>query len=195
MEYNRHCPHLSSVNEVVKYSADSNLFFLRDDLGDELGAVVGYLECAALAQHQRIRELFSRIAGEEAGHFIRLARMICSLDPVQAEQLKRQELTVLTLINDGPALPESPCGNCLSKEDRPERKSFQGERYYKPGFKEREFLGNAIRDELRAINAYQKQVQITASQSIQNLLIVIMNREKEHLAQFIRLFYDLQHSN
>jgi rubrerythrin len=195
VENKHYCPHLLPGNEVVQYSADSNLFFLREDLADELGAVIGYLECAALAYHSKVSEQFSRIADEETGHFIRLMQMISSLDPVQAEQLKQQELTVLTLMNDGVKPPGTVCGNCShSKDPRlSEHKNYPKERYEKSNVKELELLGNAIRDELRAVNAYQKQVQITANQSIQNLLIIIMNQEKEHLAKFVRLFHDLQH--
>lgn len=195
VENMHYCPHLAPGNEVVQYSADSNLFFLREDLADELGAVIGYLECGALAFHSKVSEQFSRIAGEETGHFIRLMQMVSSLDPVQADQLKQQELTVLTLMHDGIKSPETICGNCSHwKEHRlSEHKNYPKERYEKSNIKDLELLGNAIRDELRAVNAYQKQVQMTANQSIQNLLIIIMNQEKEHLAKFIRLFHDLKH--
>lgn len=195
VENNHYCPHLSQGTGEVRYSADSNLIFLREDLADELGAVIGYLECAALAYHSKVSEQFSRIAGEEAGHFIRLMQMISSLDPVQAEQLKQQELTVLTLVNDGVKPPETFCGDCSHSKDHriSEHKNYPKEKYEKSNIKDLELLGNAIRDELRAVNAYQKQVQITANQSIQNLLIIIMNQEKEHLAKYVRIFHDLQH--
>ncbi len=195
MENNRYCPHMTPGNEVVQYSADSNLFFLREDLADELGSIIGYLECAELVHHPKINEQFLQMAGEETGHFIRLMRMLSNLDPVQAQRLKEQELTILTLENGGAQPPGAACGSCSrSKDSRTsEYKNYARERCDKSSMKDLELVGNAIRDELRAVNAYQKQVQITANQSIQNLLIIIMNQEKEHLAKFIRLFHDLRH--
>ncbi len=196
MEYRRHCPHVTSAFGALQYTVDQNLFWLREDLADELGAIIGYLECAAQIRRPGISEQFTRIAGEEAGHFIRITQMLASLDPVQTEQLKRQELTVLTLFNEQPSTIDNSCNKCLQFNDgrRAGRKeSKEEQRRYESDFRDMECLGNAIKDELRAINAYQRQVQLTTNQSIQNLLITIMNKEKEHLAEFIKLFYDLHH--
>jgi rubrerythrin len=195
MEYHHYCPHIASSFGVLQYTADPNLFLLRDDLTDELGAIIGYLECAVQIRLPKISELFSRIAGEEAGHFIRLIQMLSSLDPVQAEQLKQQELTVLTLCDEQPSTISNTCNKCPQYNDSGHsgRKEPGEQRHHESDFRDMECLGNAIKDELRAINAYQRQVQMTTNQSIQNLLITIMNKEKEHLAKFVKLFYELRH--
>lgn len=197
MDYDNRCPHLASSSGVLQYNADSNLFFLREDLADEMGAIIGYMECAAQTHQPQLSETFTRIASEETGHFIRIIRMVSRLDPVQAELLKQQELTILTLMNDSVHPPENHQEDDYYPKDgnQHRRKNFSGEqRHFESEFWDLECLEKAIRDELKAINAYQKQVQITADQNIQNLLITIMNKEKEHLARFIKLFYELSHS-
>ena len=195
LEYHGRCPHLMTGKENPEYCADLNLFYLREDLADELGAIIGYQECAAQTGQPRIREEFTRIANEEIGHFIRLARLIANLDPVQAQALQQQELTILTLSHESAVSALTSCGNYISSHENrpPKRRNDPGDHYGKHDFRELETLGNAIRDELKSISAYQKQVQQTANQQIQNQLIIIMNQEKEHLAKFIRLFYDFQH--
>ncbi len=198
MDFQYHCPHIAPSTGVLQYCGDSNLWFLREDAADEAGAIIGYLECAAQIRHPKLSELFTRIAGEEAGHFIRLLQMISSLDPVQAEQLKQQELTILTLFNEDLVPVGGSCKDCSQFKDNQGHgyRTFQGEqKHYQSDFRVLECLGNAIRDELRAINAYQRQVQITANQNVQNLLITIMNKEKEHLAEFVKWLYELRHSH
>ena len=203
MEFLFECPHVASAAGSPQYVGDPDLIMLREDLADELGAVIGYLECADEIRDRLMNEKFREIAREEAGHFVSLMRAVAGLDPVQAEELKKQELTILAFFGDQVYSMGNPCG-CYNKHQGPfvgpkkhygDEKKFSPEekKHYSPDFRVYECLRNAIRDEFHAINAYQKQVQSTANPSLQGLLTTIMNKEKQHVAIFTKLLYDLKH--
>jgi rubrerythrin len=227
MDFLYECPHVAPSVGPAQYCGDPDLIMLREDLADELGAIVGYLECADEIRDRRVSEQFRETASDETGHFISLMRLIASLDPVQAEELKKQGLTLLTIFGEPAFSLKSPCHGCFGKdqaghsnERKPyfddqdhysddkkhnsdEKKHYSGDKkqhysedkkHYPVDPKALECLRNAIRDELHAINAYQKQVQASVNPVVQNLLTTIMNKEKEHVAEFIQLFYKLEHS-
>lgn len=100
MEFLFECPHVASAAGSPQYVGDPDLIMLREDLADELGAVIGYLECADEIRDRLMNEKFREIAREEAGHFVSLMRAVAGLDPVQAEELKKQELTILAFFGD-----------------------------------------------------------------------------------------------
>ena len=172
-------------------SNDPDLIFLREDLADELGAIVGYLECAEEIRDYEICKHFQHIAREEEGHFFQLLKLISALDPIQGEEFRKKELSRLPAGDPFFAFG-SGCKNCGEHEPE-ESNPRKGQRDRKHFiFDERtiECLRNAIKDETRAINAYQRQIQATANPAIQSLLITIMNKEKEHLAMFIKIYFD-----
>jgi rubrerythrin len=193
MDFRFECPHVAPSIGSPQYIGDPDLIFLRDDIADELGAIVGYLECADQIKEHRISERFREIANDETGHFIRLLRMVAMIDPVQAEELKKQGLFMLNGQSEQ-TLPFGIPGKCQGCE-QPERhrRDYVDKKFCAPDERVVECLRNAIRDELHAINAYQKQVQATTNPAIQNLLTTIMNKEKEHVSEFTKLFYDLYH--
>jgi rubrerythrin len=193
MDFRFECPHVAPSIGSPQFVGDPDLIFLREDIADELGAIVGYLECATQIKDHQISEQFREVANDETGHFIRLMRMLAILDPVQAEELKKQGLFKLIGIGEQ-SHPYGISGKCQGC-DQPERhrRDYADKKMYVPDERVLECLRNAIRDELHAINAYQKQILTTANPVIQNLLTTIMNKEKEHTSEFTKLFYDLYH--
>jgi rubrerythrin len=185
------CPYVIPSIGSPHFTADPDLLILREDIADEVGAIVGYLECATQIKDYRISAQFRETADDEMGHSIRLMRMLAVLDPVQAEESKKQGLAMLNGANEtGLAYSiAGKCQGCNQPEGR--RHDYSSKKMYPPDEHVLECLKNALRDELHAINAYQKQILATANPVIQNLLTTIMNKEKEHVSQFTRLFYDL----
>ena len=193
MNFRFECPHVAPAIGSPQFIGDPELIFLREDIADELGAIVGYLECAGQIKDYRINEQFRRIANDENDHFIRLTRMLAILDPVQAEELKKQGLSMLSGLNES-AVPfgiPGQCQTCAQAEHY--RYDFDDKRPYIPDERVLECLRNAVRDELHAINAYQKQVIATTNPTVQNLLTTIMNKEKEHVSGFTKLFFNVYH--
>jgi rubrerythrin len=191
MDFRFECPHIAPPVGSPQFVGDPALIFLREDIADELGAMVGYLECASLIKDYRISERFREVANDEWGHFTRLMGMLATMDPVQAEEFKKQDLSKLFVQNEvvvpmGMGIPVQ-CQSC-TQSDR-HRHEYIDKRPYTIDERIIECLRNAIRDELYAINAYQKQITPSTNPVIQNLLTTIMNKEKEHVSEFTQLFY------
>ncbi len=190
MDYQHDCPHIAPSLGSCQMVADPELIYLREDLADEFSAINDYLECASLSDDRYISHLFRKIAEEEAGHFIQLFRMVSSLDPVQADELAKHDLEML-LFSRMPSPPNFVNNN--AKENSKDSSYHAKKKHYDKYPPVLKCLKNAIRDELSAINNYQKQIQMINNPTIQNLLIPIMNKEKEHVAEFTKAFYDLIH--
>jgi rubrerythrin len=190
MEPTFQSPH-AIPNGNSQFISDPVLYFLREDIADELGAIVGYLECADLAKDYRIGSLFREIANDEMEHFIRLMGALAQNDSVQAEEFQKTGFSEVLMGTQGtnPYGIGYPfqCQACLKPEKR--RHDYNDKRVYMADDRMVECLQNSIRDELKAINAYQRQLKETSNPAIQNLLTVIMNQEKEHVSEFTKLFY------
>lgn len=176
-----------------QFSAEEDLLLIREDLAEEWGAVIGYLECSGEIKDRLISEQFRDAAEDEIGHIIRLTRMLATLDQVQAEALKKEGLFWLAGFEHQMAIP--PVISRESSQAETEN-NFQlgkqaSKKYFEPDDKTLACLRNAIRDELQAINAYQRQVRSTANPMVQNALITIMNQKKEHVASFTDSLHNL----
>jgi rubrerythrin len=191
MDLRFECPQVASSFGSSQFVGGPELIFLREDIADELGAIVGYLECAGQIKDYRINEHFRKIANDENEHFIRLTSMLAILDPVQAGEFKRQGLSKLNSLSEPVNSFGIPgqCQTCAQVERY--RYDLDEKRPYTPDERILECLQNAIRDELHAINAYQKQIMATTNPTVQNLLTTIMNKEKEHVSGFMKLFYNV----
>lgn len=168
------------------FSGEEDLLLLRDDLAEEWGAVIGYLECSGEIKDRLISEQFHEAAQDEIGHIIRLTRLLATLDQVQAEALKKEGLFWLAGFEHQMAVPPQT-SNERSQDDvgNNYRHGKQAsKRYFEPDDRTMECLRNAIRDELQAINVYQRQIRVTTNLMVQNALITIMNQKKEHVARF-----------
>ncbi|MGE5607574.1 MAG: hypothetical protein ACM3YE_18015 [Bacteroidota bacterium] len=176
-------------NELLDQSQsaeEEDLVILREDLAEEWGSVIGYLECSNEIRDREISEQFREAAQDEIEHITRLTRMLAALDQAQAEALRKAGLfwlagfehqtAVTPVITEG--LSQAEMENNL----RPGKVSSK--RYLETDDRSLECLRNAIRDELKAINVYQRQVRETANRMVQNTLIIIMNQKKKHVAVF-----------
>jgi len=181
MNYSCPRPQPVKLGDAPSYNGDPDLLLLREDLAEETGSIIGYFECSGLARDYRVGKVFRRIANDELGHFAALLQLITGIDAAQAEELKRQDLQIMAIGGDEicPYHPDD------QRNTRAEQKRVYAD---DPVW---DFLQNAIKDELLAINAYQRQVGIAVAPAVQGLLINIMNKEKEHFVTFTKLFYEL----
>jgi rubrerythrin len=165
---------------------EKELLLIREDLAEEWGAAIGYLGCSLAIKDRLLSEQFHEAAQDEAGHIIRLTRMLAALDQSQGEALNKEGLFWLAGFEHQAAIsPVSP-KEVLNTESREcYRQGKQGwKRYLEPDDLALELLRNAVRDELLAINAYQRQVGATTNLTVKNVLNAIIKRKKEHVAAF-----------
>lgn len=164
--------------------ADSSM--IREDLAEEWGCVIGYLECSSLIKDHLISEQFKIAAQDEYEHIIRLTRLLATLDPAQAEILQKNGLYWLTGFEHQTAIPaeisqeplRSETVNNLQHGDR------NSKRFFDLDETAMECLRNAIRDELAAVNAFQRQIRTADNPIVRNILFTIINHKKEHVAGF-----------
>lgn len=165
---------------------EEDLLMLREDLAEEWGSAIGYLECSSEIRDRVISEQFREAAQDEIANIARLTRILAVLDQAQADALRKTGLFWLAGLEHQtavtPVIPEGPAQADPEKDLRPGR--VNPKRYPEPDDRTLECLRNAIRDELRAINVYQRQVRATANRMVQNTLIIIMNQKKKHVAVF-----------
>lgn len=176
---------LSEASVSGKPHLEEDIFNIREDLAEEWGAAIGYLECSFELKDRMISEGFHEAAQDEIGHIGSLTRMLATLDPVQGGALNREGLFWLSGFEYQAAIP--PIGSQESFHNEAGlnlRQGKQGKKYYDFDDITVECLRNAIRDELMAINVYQRQARETSNVMVQNTLISIMNQKKEHVARF-----------
>lgn len=165
---------------------EEDLLMLREDLAEEWGSAIGYLECCSEVRDRLISEQFREAAQDEIQHITRLTRLLAVLDQAQAEALRKAGLFWLAGFEHQtavtPVIPEGPAQADPEKDLRPGK--VNPKRYLEPDDRALECLRNAIRDELKAINVYQRQLRATANRMVQNTLIIIMNQKKKHVAVF-----------
>lgn len=176
-EFNRSADHLQT---------EADLLFIREDLAEEWGAAIGYLECGNEIKDRLISEQFHKAAQDEVEHIIRLTRMLATLDQHQGEVLFKEGLFWLAGIEHQAAVPPAGAiGGFRAESGESYREGKQSpKRYFEPDELTLECLRNAVRDELMAINVYQRQARITTNPMVKNTFDFIMARKKEHVAMF-----------
>lgn len=167
-------------------SGEADSLLIREDLAEEWGCVIGYLECGGEVRDRLISEQFYEAAQDEIGHITRLTRLLATLDPSQAQYLQKTGLFLLTGFEHQTAIPPEIYQERFRAEpgSNSQHGNHGSKRYFEPGDKTLECLRNAIRDELAAINVYQRQIQATVNLIVRNVLITISNCKKEHVAGF-----------
>lgn len=165
---------------------EEDLIFIREDLAEEWGSAIGYLECSNEIKDRLISEQFHKAAQDEIEHIIRLTRILATLDRYQGEVLYKEGLFWLAGIEHQTAIPLAGAkGGFREENGESYREGKQSpKRYFEPDELTLECLRNAIRDELMAINAYQRQARITMNPMVKNTFDIIMARKKEHVAMF-----------
>lgn len=177
---------LSKANLSGKPHLEEDLLKIREDLAEEWGAAIGYLECSVELKDPMLREEFHDAAQDEIRHISSLTRMLATLDQVQSEALNGEGLFWLSGFEHQAAVPQVVPKEifrdetvCYSRQGKQTAK-----KYYEFDDINVECLRNAIRDELMAINVYQRQAWETSNVMVQNTLISIMNQKKAHVAKF-----------
>ncbi|HBF39554.1 MAG TPA: hypothetical protein DDW50_19820, partial [Firmicutes bacterium] len=102
MDYHFQYPHGSPPNSSSPLTNDPVLYLVRDDMMDELGAIVGYMECADLTKDYRISAQFREIANDEMEHFIRLMGTLAQMDLSQANEFQKAGVTEMMMGHGGP---------------------------------------------------------------------------------------------
>jgi rubrerythrin len=178
--------HMAGQLGLSQSAEEEDLLMLREDLAEEWGAVVGYLECSGEIKDRLISEEFRKAAQDEVEHIIRLTRMLAVLDQTQADALRKAGLFWLAGFEHQTAVdPLTAEGHSQGETENSFRSPKSGpRRYFEPDDRSLECLRNAIRDELKAINAYQRQIRAAVNQMVRTTLIIIMNRKKKHVAVF-----------
>lgn len=165
---------------------EEDLLLIREDLAEEWGAAIGYLECSYEIKDRLISEQFHKAAQDEVEHIIRLTRMLAALDQDQGEILYKEGLFWLAGFEHQAAIPPvNVKGGFRAESGESYREGKQSpKRYFEPDDLTLECLRNAVRDELMAINVYQRQARITTDPMVKNTFDIIMARKKEHVARF-----------
>ena len=84
-----------ALDPVQRYGEAEQLV-IRELMAEEIGSVIGYLECADLLRDRRMAKTFRKIANEELSHFASLLQLLTGLDPEQAAEMKKQDMAILT---------------------------------------------------------------------------------------------------
>jgi rubrerythrin len=165
---------------------EEDLLIIREDLAEEWGAAIGYLGCSREIKDRLISEQFHEAAQDEIGHIVRLTRMLATLDQSQGKALNKEGLFWMAGFEHQAAISPVGVKGVLNAENGEYyRQGKQGsKRYLEQDDLALECLRNAVRDELMAINAYQRQVSATTNSMVKNTLNIIIDRKKEHVAGF-----------
>lgn len=182
MDYNYHHSSGFATEPAQSYGTAERLI-VRELMAEEIGSVIGYLECAEIIRDYRMAKIFRKIANEELSHFASLLQLLTGLDPEQAAEMKKQEMAILTAANEN--FYPNHGEKATSRHSRGESK-----REFNPDEPVWEMLRNAIKDELYSINAYQKQLEMASIPVVQGVLAHLQHQEKEHFVTFTQLFYE-----
>jgi len=183
MEYNYQHSQGIALDAAHQYGRPEQLL-VRELMAEEIGSVIGYLECAELLRDHRMAKTFRKIANEELSHFASLLQLLTGLDQEQAAEMKKQDMAILT------AATESFCPFHGTKTSFRYPRG-ESKREIHPDDPVWDILRNAIRDELYAINAYQKQLETASIPAVQGVLAHLRRQEKEHFVTFTQLFYEV----
>ena len=161
-----------------------DLYLLRDAAADERGAIADYLECAA--NHPCVAEVFLDVVEDEMQHYAETMRLISSLDPVQADMLREQDLDFLTMGRANISKWEYDMPQKETEDVQvtpPSKKNLPAVRC----------LTKALQGELQAINKYQRYMNKAEDTDVRDHFCELMNEEKEHVAEFTAALFRLTH--
>lgn len=161
-----------------------DLYLLRDAAADERGAIADYLECAV--SHPCVAEVFLDVAEDEMQHYVETMRLISSLDPVQADMLREEDLDFLTMGRANMSKWEYDMPQKETEDPQvtpPSKKNLPAVRC----------LTKALQGELQAINKYQRYMNKAEDADVRDHFCELMNEEKEHVAEFTAALFRLTH--
>ena len=162
-----------------------DLLLLRDAAADERNAIAFYLEAARASCMPR---LFLDVAEDEMEHYVEIMREISRLDPVQAQMFSNEELDMLLMTR--------PLFKPQAKEALRKEAEAGDTQIVPPNRKEMPtvvLLTRALNDEFQATNKYQRYMETAEDPAVQRLFCLLMNEEKEHIAEFTAALFELTH--
>ncbi|MDF2502024.1 MAG: hypothetical protein K0Q77_2738 [Anaerosporomusa subterranea] len=173
-DYNEECPN------------HPDLLLLREAAADERNAIAFYLRAAHVTC---LDSLFLDVAEDEMQHFMQTMQLISSLDPIQAEIFEEECLPFLTM-------PRRPKHKPAKWQPPEPEDNIEDVAVTPPSLDELatvDILTKAISDELMAINKYQRFMSEATLPEVRDLFCLLMNGEKEHLAEFIKALFCITH--
>ena len=110
------------------------------------------------------------------------------LDPVQAEMLEEEDLEILTMPRM--AARVKMANKFMGGAEAEDVEVTPPNKRDLPAIR---CLTKAIQDELHAINKYQKYMNKAELPEVQAHFCELMNEEKEHVAEFTAVLFELTH--
>ncbi len=159
-----------------------DLILLRDAAADEREAIADYFHAA---QHTCMSELFLDIIEDEMQHYVMIMRHISMLDPVQAEMLREEGLTELTMSG----MMKKMRAKWMEKTIMCEPEDAQVSPLDADELEAVCYLTNALVGEFKAINKYQCYMKKAEIDHNKHLFCYLMNDEKEHVAELTKAIF------
>ncbi|MBP2652028.1 MAG: hypothetical protein H6Q74_2853 [Firmicutes bacterium] len=178
------CP-TSCKSDIDECPSHPDLCLLRDAATDERGAILDYLTCAI--NTCGFDTLFLDVAEDEMQHFIKIMQFVTRFDPVQAAELEKENLGFMVMkphrAKAKPPSPEAVQPDQDVEVTPPNKNDL-------PAIC---CLTKALKDELHAINKYQRYMNSAQDCQVKDLFCELMNDEKEHVAEFTATLFTLTH--
>lgn len=159
-----------------------DLILLRDAAADEREAIADYFHAA---HHTCMSELFLDIIEDEMQHYVMIMHHISMLDPVQAEMLKEEGLSELTMNG----MMKKMRAKWMKKHTTPEPEDAEVSPLDEDELEEVCYLTNALVGEFKAINKYQCYMKKAEIDHNKHLFCHLMNDEKEHVAELTKAIF------
>jgi rubrerythrin len=176
---------------------------LRTDATNELIAILTYRRFLGESRQHETRHVLEHVINVEIGHFVELMKMIACLDPVQAEEFKRHDLSRIlyrTAAPSGP-MPSIPGSNMRGRAsgDTPpllaDGLTLPHLHDIAAAADDIDRLDMSIEEELTAINGYQEHIEAAMHEQVKTLFAGIMNSEKDHVAMFLEAAFMIAHEH
>lgn len=179
-----------------------DLALLRSDFTSELIAILTYRRFLGDAEHERARYAFEHAINNEIGHVVELCRAIARLDPVQAQAFCAHDLEWLLQETLPPPMSLARLAGVRVRGSR----SADSVPLLADGSlpahvhdiaaaaDDFDRLNMAIEMELTSINLYEEHVIRADHEATKDLLVGLVNSEKQHVAHFLQVAMEVAHS-
>jgi len=161
-----------------------DLILLRDAAADEREAIAFYFEAA---RHTCMTELFLDIIEDEMQHYVMIMHHITMLDPVQAEKLREEGLSELTMNG----MMKKMRAKWMQKSGMLQANDVTVTLLDDEELEAVCYLTKGLVSEFKAINKYQCYMKKAETEHNQHLFCFLMNEEKEHVAELTKAIFKI----
>lgn len=161
-----------------------DLILLRDAAADEREAIAAYFQAA---RHTCMTELFLDIIEDEMQHYVMTMHHISMLDPVQAEELRKEGLNELTMSG----MMKKMRAKWMQKSMMSEPEDASVSPLDDDELEAVCYLTKGLVSELHAINKYQCYMEKAEIAHNKHLFCYLMNDEKEHVAELTKAIFEI----